>query len=70
MSSLHIAIVHPDDDHLRIEANGETIASANHDEHGWSGMDAVEKTARAIAEAAGLDVSEHWGEEDTEEASA
>ena len=61
MISLHITIVHPDDEHLNIEFNGEVVASANHDEHGWSGMDAVEKTARAIAEAVGLDISEAWG---------
>lgn len=63
-----IAIIRPDDEHLRVEVNGTEVASANYDEHGWSGMAAVEKTARAIAKAAGLDVSEAWGEEENEAA--
>ena len=29
---------------------------AVNDEHGWSGMEAVVKTATAVAEAAGLDI--------------
>lgn len=66
MASLHVTIVHPDDDHLSVEVNGEEIAAVNFDDHGWSGMDAVEKTARAIAVAAGADISEHWGAEEKE----
>lgn len=58
MSAVHVTIVRPDDETVVIEINGEEVASANHDEHGWSGMDAVVKTAVAVAEAAGLDIHE------------
>lgn len=57
MSALHITIVR-DDEHLSVEVNGEEIVHVSYGEHGWGGMDAVEKTARAIAEAAGIDISE------------
>lgn len=60
MSALHITIVRPDDDHLSIEVNGEQVASANFDDHGRSGMDAVAWTATAIAEAAGIDIHTEW----------
>lgn len=56
MSAVHVTIVWPDDDHVSIEVNGEQVAAASHDEHGWSGMEAVVKTATAIAEAAGWDI--------------
>ena len=45
-----------DDDHVSIEVDGRAVASANHDEHGWSGMDAVIKTATAVARAFGSEV--------------
>jgi hypothetical protein len=67
MTRISILIVHPDDEHLRIKVNGRTVATANHDEHGWSGMDAVEKTARAIAKAAGIAVDETWVDEDEDD---
>ncbi|WP_045740761.1 hypothetical protein [Actinoplanes rectilineatus] len=66
MDAFTITIRHPDDEHLTIEVNGRTVSSANHDEHGWSGMDAVEKTARAIAKAAGVAVEEAWGADEEE----
>jgi hypothetical protein len=53
-----LTINRPDDDHLVIEIDGKEIASANHDEHGWCGMDAVEQTALAVAKAAGLAIDE------------
>lgn len=68
MPAVAITIRHPDDDHLEIEVNGTVVATANHDEHGWSGMDAVEKTTRAIAQAAGIAVDEAWGEADEDTA--
>ncbi|MBQ1061317.1 hypothetical protein [Micromonospora sp. C41] len=51
MTAPTITIERPDDEHIEIHVNGEVIASANHDEHGWSGMDAVERTALAVARA-------------------
>lgn len=53
-----VAIVRPDDDHVVVEVDGAEVASANHDEHGWSGMDAVVATALAVAKAVGLEAGE------------
>lgn len=53
-----VVILAPDDEHVVIEVDGSEVASANHDEHGWSGMDAVVRTAVAVAEAAGLTVED------------
>lgn len=46
-----ITIERPDDEHIEIHVNGVAVASANYDEHGWSGMDAVERTALAVSRA-------------------
>jgi len=66
-----IEILREPDRAVEIVVDGRTIASANHDEHGWSGMDAVEKTAAAVAQAFGgvvyegdLDDDEHEGADD------
>ncbi|MFY1595450.1 hypothetical protein [Micromonospora sp. WMMD737] len=55
MATGPITIERPDDEHIEIHVNGEVVASANHDEHGWSGMDAVERTALAVAGALSAD---------------
>ena len=34
------------------------IIAANHDEHGWSGMDAIEQTVRKLGKALGVEVVE------------
>lgn len=51
-----VSIVWINDEQVEIRVNGETVADANHDEHGWDGMEAVIKTATAIAKAAGMGV--------------
>lgn len=51
-----VTIAWADDEHVQIEINGDVVAEASHDEHGWSGMEAVIKTATAVAAAAGLDI--------------
>jgi hypothetical protein len=56
MSAVHVTINWLDDENVSIEVNGEEVACANHDEHGWSGMKAVIDTAQGIAEATGLDI--------------
>ncbi|MEU0078626.1 hypothetical protein ABZY58_12070 [Micromonospora tulbaghiae] len=48
-----VTIERPDDERIEVHVNGREVATANHDEHGWSGMDAVEKTALAVARAFG-----------------
>lgn len=48
-----VSIERPDDERIEVHVNGQVVATANHDEHGWSGMDVVEKTALAVARALG-----------------
>lgn len=45
--SVRLKIENPDDRHLIVTVGGQEVASANHDEEGWSGMAAVEDAARA-----------------------
>ncbi|MEV5211392.1 hypothetical protein AB0K35_28350 [Micromonospora sp. NPDC053740] len=52
-----VTVERPDDETVEIHVNGQVVASANHDEHGWSGMDAVEKTALAVVRAFGAAVA-------------
>ncbi|MFG3709496.1 hypothetical protein [Micromonospora sp. NPDC047730] len=52
-SGPRISIERPDDERIQVHINGQEVASANHDEHGWSGMDAIERTALAVARACG-----------------
>lgn len=58
MAAVHVTIFRPDDDTVTVEINGEEVARATRDEHGWSGMDALVAGVRAVAEATGLDISE------------
>ena len=58
-----VTIVRYMDRRIAVEVDGEEVASANYDEHGWSGLDAVEKTAVAVARAAGLAVDEREGDD-------
>ena len=46
-----LEIRQPDDEHLEVWIGGREIASANHDEHGWSGMAAVQSTAEGVHKA-------------------
>jgi hypothetical protein len=57
-ADLRMVVTAPDGETNVIEIDGVEVASANHDEHGWSGMDAVVRTALAVANAAGLTVKD------------
>lgn len=57
-AAVTVTIERPDDETMEVHVNGEVVASANHDEHGWSGMDAVERAALAVARACGASVGE------------
>lgn len=46
-----LEIRQPDDEHLEVWICGQEVASANHDEHGWSGMAAVQSTAESVHKA-------------------
>ena len=52
-----ITIAHEDgDEQLEIFVDGATVGYFNHDDHGWSGMEAAKSLAVAIAERLGLEV--------------
>ena len=53
-----IRLKRPNDEALEVWVGRKLVASANHDEHGWSGVDAVESTAVAIARALGGEVAD------------
>lgn len=53
-----VTIERPDDETIEVYVGDELVASANHDEHGWSGMDAVERATLAVARACGASVGE------------
>ncbi|RKR92675.1 hypothetical protein BDK92_7152 [Micromonospora pisi] len=46
-----VTIERPNDEAIEVWVDGALVASANYDEHGWSGMEAVEKTALAVTRA-------------------
>lgn len=46
--SVALEMNRPDDEHLVIRLGGREVASANHDEHGWDGIELAETVARAI----------------------
>lgn len=43
-----LEIRQPDDEHLEVWIGGREVASANHDAHGWAGMEAVQTTAENV----------------------
>jgi hypothetical protein len=49
--SVELEIERPDDETLTVKVDGELIAGANHDDHGWAGMDLLETTARNVHKA-------------------
>lgn len=55
---MQIQIHRPDDETVEIYVGETEVAYANHDVHGWAGMNAVEETARRIANALGMEVIE------------
>ena len=50
----------PDDDTLVVLLDGVEVASANHDEHGWSGIDLLEKAALTLGKALGATIEDEW----------
>jgi hypothetical protein len=60
-----ITIERPDNETIEIHLDGQLVASANHDEYGWSGMYAVEKTALAISRALTADERSYGAEKIT-----
>lgn len=49
LAGLELSSGYPEDDeHLVVKLGGREVATANHDEHGWSGMEAVQRTAEQV----------------------
>ena len=55
---MKIYIRRPDDERMVVYVDRKEIIAANHDEHGWSGMDAIEQTVRKLGKALGVEVVE------------
>ncbi len=47
-----------DDESVSIRIGTRTVASANHDEHGWAGIELVERMAREVGIALNVPVVE------------
>lgn len=54
--SAKVTVSRANDEQVEILVDGKVVASANYDEHGWSGMDAVVAAACAVARALGGEV--------------
>lgn len=48
----------PHDERIDLYVNGKQVASANHDEHGWAGVDAFEQMAMVLVKAFGGEIAE------------
>lgn len=53
-----IELRRPHDERIDLYVNGKQVASADHDEHGWAGMDAFTRSATAIVKAFGGEITE------------
>lgn len=63
---MSFVIYRPDDEKMAVHLNGQYIGSANHDEHGWAGMDMFEKTITKIAEVLNLPIETKYEDEPEE----
>jgi hypothetical protein len=52
-----VRIVRPDDETVEVWVGDELIVEANHDEHGWVGMDVAAEAATGVARALGAEVT-------------
>ena len=53
-----------DEEQLEIYLGDVQIASVNHDEEGWAGMEAIENVAVKMAEELGLKIIRTYGDEE------
>lgn len=49
------------DESFEVRLDGQHVMSANHDEHGWDGMDAVRKVVDNVARIIGAEVVDVGG---------
>lgn len=53
-----INLKRPDEETLEIYVDGESVGDFNHDEYGWTGMEAAEKVITKLAEKLGIEITE------------
>lgn len=53
-----ILIRHVDDECIEYSLDGQDVIEVNHDDHGWSGMESIEKAMLKVAEIIGATVEE------------
>ena len=58
MTKHTFGINYPYDEDMEFYVDGEQIAYANHDEHGWVGMEAMKDLFENIADKFGIEVEE------------
>ena len=51
-------IVQDVEDEIEFYVNGNLVGTADHDEHGWSGMEATQRLFKSIAAELGCEVEE------------
>lgn len=66
MTTPVITIKRPDEEHIEFYVGKKLVGDANHDEHGWSGMEATESLIRKMAKALKIKVVEVEVEGDNE----
>lgn len=57
MTTNHITMRDIDEETTEVWANGEYVATLTHDEHGWAGINCVERVIRDIARVLGAEFS-------------
>jgi len=65
-----LKIVEVSDERKEYYLNDHLIMSANHDDHGWFGMEDIDKIARAMAEGCGASIVEAYAEPQDESESS
>jgi hypothetical protein len=58
MANNKFVLKREDEEHVEVLLNGVEVASANHDEDGWGGMEVVVNLVHAIAGVLGIPVEE------------
>jgi hypothetical protein len=61
-----LKIVEVSDERKEYYLNDHLIMSANHDDHGWAGMEDIDRIARAMAEGCGASIVESYAEQEEE----
>lgn len=58
MARSKFVLTRDDEESLTVVLNGTEVGSANHDEDGWAGMEAMETLVKAIAAVLNIPVEE------------